>query len=136
MESLDYVRKLFENSAFNQHLNIKTDIFEAGNVRCTLHIKDHHLNVNEAVHGGVLFSLLDSVMGATIRSKAGSPLVTVNMSVHYLAAVFAREKLTARAEITHLGRSLVTAEGFLEGEDGLSKAKAIGTFKLLKKRVQ
>ena len=136
MESLDYVRKLFENSAFNQHLNIKTDIFEAGNVRCTLHIKDHHLNVNEAVHGGVLFSLLDSVMGATIRSKAGSPLVTVNMSVHYLAAVFAGEKLTARAEITHLGRSLVTAEGFLEGEDGLSKAKAIGTFKLLKKWIQ
>jgi len=133
MESLNHVRKLFENSAFNQHLNIRTDIFEAGNVRCTLQVQDHHLNVNGAVHGGALFSLLDSVMGATIRSKTGIPLVTVNMSVHYLAAAFAGEKVTARAEITHLGRGLVTAEGFLEGEDGLLKTKAIGTFKLLRK---
>ncbi len=133
MESLEQVRELFENSAFNKHLNIRTDIFEEGNVRCTMDVQDHHLNVNQAVHGGVLFSLLDSVMGATIRSVTGIPLVTVNMSIHYLAAVVAGEKLTARAEITHLGRSLVTAEGILEGEDGLIRAKTIGTFKLLRK---
>ncbi len=133
MESLEQVRELFENSAFNKHLNIRTDIFEEGNVRCTMDVQDHHLNVNQAVHGGVLFSLLDSVMGATIRSVTGIPLVTVNMSIHYLAAVVAGEKLTARAEITHLGRSLVTAEGFLEGEDGRIRAKTIGTFKLLRK---
>ncbi|WP_455675232.1 PaaI family thioesterase [Pradoshia sp.] len=133
MESLEQVRELFENSAFNKHLNIRTEIFDEGNVRCTMDVQEHHLNVNQAVHGGVLFSLLDSVMGATIRSVTGIPLVTVNMSIHYLAAVVAGEKLTARAEIAHLGRSLVTAEGFLEGEDGLIRAKTIGTFKLLRK---
>lgn len=133
MESLEQVRKIFENSAFNKHLSIHTSIFEQGDVRCTLHVQEQHLNVNQAVHGGVLFSLLDSVMGATIRSMTGSPLVTVNMSIHYLSAVLAGEIITARAEITHLGKSLVTAEGYLEGEDGSLRAKTIGTFKLLKK---
>ena len=132
MESLDDVRRIFENSAFHKHLNIHTDIFEEGNVRCTLQVQNHHLNVNQAVHGGVLFSLLDSVMGATIRSVSGTPLVTVNMSIHYLAAVQAGENIIARAAIIHSGKSIVTAEGFLEDEDGALKAKTIGTFKLLR----
>ena len=34
MESLDDVRRIFENSAFNKHLNIHTDIFEEGTARC------------------------------------------------------------------------------------------------------
>ena len=131
-ESLEEQRKIYENSPFNNYLGIKLEALEEGSVIYTLEINPSHLNVNQGVHGGVYFSILDSVMGATIRSIVKQPIVTINMSINFFAPANNNDTMKATAKILQRGRSIVTAEGFLENSEGQLLAKSIGTFKLIR----
>ena len=132
IESLEEQRKIYENSPFNNHLGIKLEKLEGDSVIYTLEINPTHLNVNQGVHGGVYFSILDSVMGATIRSVVKQPIVTINMSINYFAPASNEDVLKASAKVLQRGRSIVTAEGSIEDADGRLLAKSIGTFKMIR----
>lgn len=126
------MREIYENSPFNNYLGFKLEKFEEGSVVYSLKTTPSHLNVNQAVHGGVFFSLLDSVTGATIRSVTKQPIVTVNMSIHYFTPAKQGETLTATAKVIQQGNSIVTAEGIIEDSVGNILAKSIGTFKKIR----
>jgi uncharacterized protein (TIGR00369 family) len=132
VDSFEEMREIYENSPFNNYLGIKLEKFEEGAIVYTLNITQSHLNVNQAVHGGVFFSLLDSVTGATIRSVIKQPIVTVNMSIHYFAPAQHGETLTASAKVIQQGNSIVTAEGIITDSVGNVLAKSIGTFKKIR----
>lgn len=132
IESLEEQRKIYGNSPFNNHLGIKLDTLEEGTVIYTLEINPMHLNVNQGVHGGVYFSILDSVMGATIRSIVKQPIVTINMSINFFAPASNEDKLKASAKVLQRGTSIVTAEGNVEDAGGRLLAKSIGTFKIIR----
>jgi len=128
------MREIYENSPFNKYIGLKLEKFEVGAVVYSLKTTPSHLNVNQAVHGGVFFSMLDSVTGATIRSVTKQPIVTVNMSIHYFAPAMGGETLTASAKVIQQGKSIVTAEGVIEDSIGKVLAKSIGTFKIMHRK--
>ena len=128
------MREIYENSPFNKYIGLKLEKFEVGAVVYSLKTTPSHLNVNQAVHGGVFFSMLDSVTGATIRSITKQPIVTVNMSIHYFAPAKSGETLTASAKVIQQGKSIVTAEGVIEDSIGKVLAKSIGTFKIIHRK--
>ena len=130
-ESVEYLKQLFENSPFNNLVGITLEDFQEGAVEYSLEISPSHHNVNSGVHGGVLFSLLDSVMGATVRSAINKPIVTVNMNVHYFSPVPEGDTITGTASILQQGRSIITAEGLIKSTNGTVLTKAIGTFKVI-----
>ena len=134
VDSFEEMREIYENSPFNNYLGIKLEKFEEGSVTYTLKTTQSHLNVNQAIHGGVFFSLLDSVTGATIRSVIKQPIVTVNMSIHYFAPAKNGELLTASAKIIQQGNSIVTAEASIVDSVGNVLAKSIGTFKKIRRK--
>lgn len=134
MESLEDLKQIFESGSFNHYIGLKIEKVEEGSVLYTITIQPHHLNVNGTVHGGVYFSILDTVIGITIRSITRQPNVTVNMNIHYFAPAMLGETLTATAKIIQKGRSIVTAEGELKNEKDDLLAKAVGTFKLRKNK--
>jgi uncharacterized protein (TIGR00369 family) len=131
VDTFENMREIYENSPFNKYLGLKLEKFEEGAVVYSLKITPSHLNVNQGVHGGVFFSMLDSVTGATIRSVTIQPIVTVNMSIHYFAPAKNEETLTASAKIIQQGNSIVTAEGIIEDSGGEVLAKSVGTFKII-----
>ena len=131
-ESVEHLKQLFENSPFNNLVGITLEDFQEGAVVYSLKISPSHLNVNSGVHGGALFSLLDSVMGATIRSAVHNPIVTVNMNIHYFSPVPEGDTLTGTAAILQQGRSIITAEGLIKASNGTILTKAIGTFKIIR----
>lgn len=133
-QAIEVIRQIFENSPFNQFIGIQLEKFEEGSVICSLKITPSHLNVNQSVHGGVYFSILDSVMGATIRSVTKQPIVTVNMNMHFIAPVMDGETMMATAHIVQQGNSIVTAEGVIKDSNGNLLGKSIGTFKILRKK--
>lgn len=132
VDSNEELRKIYENSPFNNLLGIKLAEFEEGKVVYSLETRPSHLNVNQAIHGGVYFTLLDSVMGATIRSVVKLPIVTINTSINYFTPVANGETMLAKANIIQEGGSIVTAEGTIEDENGNVFAKATGTFKKIR----
>lgn len=134
VESMEDIKQVYVNSPFNKYLGIKLKTFEEGSVIYSLKITPSLLNVNQSVHGGVYFSILDSVMGATIRTVTKQPIVTVNMSIHYFAPVMNGETMIASAKIIQRGNSIVTAEGVIEDSSGKLLGKSIGTFKIIRSK--
>ena len=81
-----------------------------------------HLRSLGIAHGGVIASLLDSVMGLA-ASKSAPPdhyLVTAQLNVHFLRPAREGETLVASAEVRHGGRKLAVVQGEIRaGKDHL-----------------
>lgn len=131
-ETIEHQEDLFINSPFNKHIGIEVKHFLEGDVVLQLTIKDSHLNVNDTAHGGVYFSLLDSVMGATVRSTVKNPITTISMNINYFSPIKEQDIITATAKIIQKGNSIVTAEGEVSDKSGKVVSKAIGTFKIMR----
>ena len=133
-DTMEELRKIYESSPFNNDLGIRLESFEEGAVCYSLMVSHRHQNVNNAVHGGVYFSILDSVMGATIRSVTRQRIVTINSTIHFLAPLTEGNKIVAKAVIIQKGKSIVTAEGYVSDAAGTPLARMVGTFKIIKGR--
>ena len=90
-----------------------------------------HLNSWQGIHGGVLMTLLDTVLSSAARAldPACSGCATVEMKTNFLAAASGR--VLAQGWAQRAGRSLIYAEGEVTDPQGGVLAKANGTFKLI-----
>src|SRR6266566_1611849 len=77
-----------------------------------LRARAEHLNTRGFVHGAVLAALLDVVCGRNCGALTEHPsLVTVSLTVDYVAAARDGEWLEASATVTRVGRRLAFADG-------------------------
>lgn len=131
-EIIEDLREMYKGSPFNNFIGIQLEEYEEGHVVYSLKIQPHHKNVNQAVHGGVFFSILDSVMGATVRSITKQPLATINSSINFFAPLREGDEIFASAKVVQHGKSIATAEGEIKDCNGNVLAKTIGTFKMIR----
>lgn len=89
-------------------------------------------NLNQAVHGGVLAYIADTTMGSMVfQSLApGKVSVTSEIKMNYIRAVHVG-KLTARAELIHLGKRTAVAECKMFTGDGELIAASSASFAIL-----
>jgi uncharacterized protein (TIGR00369 family) len=82
------------------------------------------------VHGGLVCTLLDTVIGCAVHSTlpAGVAYTSIELKVNYLRAVHAdRGQLTARGWVTKPGRRVAFAEGAVYDGDGKLLATGSGS---------
>lgn len=116
---------------FDQLIGMQTVFTDAGQVELHLPVTPMLLNAGQLLHGGVIASLLDQAIGMSIRTKTEKRLVTVNLSVSFLASAKLGDLVIAKATTRHLGKHLATGEGEVCDSEGKLLAIATGTFKLL-----
>jgi len=107
---------------------------EEGRVAMVLTPAEYHYNPIGAVHGGVIATLLDSVMTCAVQSRlaAGQGCTTLEIKVNYLRGVVtATGPVTAEGRVLHLGRSTGMAEGTLTDAAGRRYAHATTTCMIL-----
>lgn len=78
-------------------------------------------NPQGAVHGGVIATLLDSVMGCAVHTElaAGINYTTLELKVNYIrAAGLEGQRLIGEGATIHVGRRTATAEGRVTDERG------------------
>jgi uncharacterized protein (TIGR00369 family) len=94
-----------------------------------LELCQKHMSRANRVHGGVLFTLLDSALGRSILASLpeGRGCATVEIKVNYFRPIQSG-KVTARGWKRELTRSLGYAEGEVVNEEGKVLARASGTF--------
>jgi len=80
------------------------------------------------VHGGVIATLADTVMGAAASTINGQVYRTVDMNINYFAPAFEENELTAEGCVIHPGNTVAVVEGSLFNNDGKLIAKSRGTF--------
>ena len=91
-----------------------------------------HCNGLGIVHGGMLASFVDGLLGHAVSSTAKRPGVTIHLSLDYLAMARAGEWIEGEARVTRLTRDVAFAEARAHvGERDLVRAS--GVFKLMER---
>ncbi|MBI1196608.1 MAG: thioesterase [Phenylobacterium sp.] len=93
-----------------------------------------HCNGRGFVHGGLISALADNAMGLSCVRRMGglSSLVTVNLSVDFLASALTGQWLEFDTMFVKPGGTLAFAQAFVTA-DGQACARANAVFRVVKK---
>jgi uncharacterized protein (TIGR00369 family) len=109
--------------------------FEKGEAIFSFTPQEFHYNPIGCVHGGVVTTLLDSAMGATLHStlEAGTGYTTLELKVNFLKTITTKTpELKAIGKIIHAGSRTALVEAQLVDERGTVYAHGISTCMILK----
>jgi uncharacterized protein (TIGR00369 family) len=112
------------------------DVFDAepGRFVMTFQPQEFHYNPMGCVHGGILATVLDSVMSASIHTALpqGRGYLTLEIKVNFVRPVFAvTGEVMAEGRLISMGRQIATAEGKLTDTTGNLCASGSATCLLL-----
>ena len=110
-------------------LGIRPASMGGGRARFALTVRDDHMNPNGVVHGGIVYSLADTAMGAALFSELepGQSCTTLEIKINYLAPVTSGE-LVAEAAIVARTKRTGVLEARVHGDGAALVAVATGTF--------
>ncbi|MCB1001426.1 MAG: PaaI family thioesterase [Acidimicrobiales bacterium] len=103
-----------------------------GSARATIVCDDRHLNPHGAVHGAVVYALVDTAMGAATMSvlDESSWCATIEIQQRYLAPVFSGP-LVADVSVVKAGRRIVHLDARVVDGDGRLVATAAGSYAVI-----
>jgi acyl-CoA thioesterase len=109
-------------------LGMDIDVVEPGHTLTRLHIDDTHLNPNGVVHGGVLFTMIDTAMGlATMTVLDEGRCASIEVHLRFLRPATSGV-LEAHATVVSQGRKVVHLEARIHDDAGRLMATGTGTF--------
>ncbi len=96
-------------------------------------LQDAHMNTWGIAHGGVTMTLLDAALALAARSLGGDGVgvVTVEMKVNFMQP--GRGELRGFGRVLHRSTTMAYCEGEIRDSEGHFVAKALGTFKYMKR---
>ncbi|MBE0620193.1 MAG: PaaI family thioesterase [Burkholderiales bacterium] len=108
----------------------------SGACTTTLDVRPELLNPNGVVHGGALFAMADTAMGAALHTtlSQGEYCATVEIKIHFLQPV-TKGKLRCRTRLVHRGSRIAVLESHIS-VGRLQVAQALGTFAIFAPRPQ
>lgn len=96
---------------------------------------EYHYNPFATVHGGVLSTLLDTTMAASVLSRLpeGFSCTTIELKVNFVRPVTVDTgTIKCMAEPIHFGKRLATVEGRLKDKNGVLYAHGTSTCSIFK----
>lgn len=95
---------------------IGLEVFDSGEGRfaMTLQPREFHYNPMGCVHGGILSTLLDTVMSAAVHTglPAGRGYLTLGINVNFLKPIYEHTgEVMAEGKLVSMRRQVATAEG-------------------------
>lgn len=92
---------------------------EAG-LRFAFRAAPKHTNIRDVLHGGMLMTFADQVLGLTVQHAIGwAAVATVSLNCDFVAAVRPGELIEGEASITRKTRSLIFVKGTLYRGDAV-----------------
>ncbi len=114
---------------FAELLGMRAKSVGDGRARFELAVEAKHLNPNGTLHGGVVYSLADSAMGAALFAQLGpgEMCVTLEIKMQYLAVVTGGG-LAVEAAVVNKTKRIGVLEAKVFGDGDRLVALATGTF--------
>lgn len=120
------------STRFIDHVGLQIEEQRPGYSRCAIDVAAQLLNTFGVVHGGVLFTLADTAMGAALLPAlaAGEGCATIEAKINFIKSTRAG-RLVCVAEVVHQGRSVAHIEARVT-VDGELVATAHGSFSIIR----
>lgn len=96
---------------------------------------EYHYNPFATVHGGILSTLLDTTMAASVLSTLPKSFscTTIEIKVNFIKPVTAETGiLKCEARPIHVGKKLATVEGKIKDKNGVLHAHGVSTCSILR----
>ncbi|MBN3789049.1 PaaI family thioesterase [Burkholderia sp. Ac-20353] len=120
-------------SPFVDMLGVQLVSAKDGKSEIALLLDERHMNTWSIAHGGVTMTLADVALAMAARSLTddGVGVVTVEMKVNFMQP--GRGELRAYGRVMHRSTTMAYCEGEVRDSDGHFVAKALGTFKYMRR---
>jgi uncharacterized protein (TIGR00369 family) len=114
---------------FAKLIGLELDSIESGFAVMSLRIRDDLKQNNGIVHGGVIASLIDTVMAFAIIPllAGGERTTTVNLTINYLRPLTSG-RATATARVLRAGRRVIAVSADVSDEYSNLVATALSTY--------
>ncbi len=114
---------------FTDWIGVEYLLDEEGRRRLALTLTPRHMSRADRVHGGVLFTLLDTALGGAVVNSLprGKGCATLELKINYFRPI-QHGRVVAEGRLVNRTRSTAYAEGEVVNEEGTVLAKASGTF--------
>lgn len=119
---------------FIDYTGMKVTAVDTGHVEGEIEIEEHHLNPAGGIHGGLVFSLADTIGGLATRTLGVLP-TTAASSINYLRPTPGTTVLKAKADMIKRGRNLSVVNINLYNQKDVLLANVVGTYCDLSGRV-
>lgn len=119
---------------FADLIGLNIDVREHGKSTCSLKVEEKLLNPHHVLHGGVMFSLADTGMGAALYPmlKEGELCATIEIKINYYRPVKSGT-ITCATEVINKGKSIANMESKIYNE-GKLVAMANGNYSIFMPR--
>lgn len=119
---------------FGDLIGLTFTTFEKGHTQCRLEVQDKLLNPHRTLHGGVMFTMADSGMGATLYTYIDDDELcsTIDTNITYFKAVKSGN-LTCDTRVIHRSKRIAALESEIR-QGGNLVAKAFGTWSIYKEK--
>jgi uncharacterized protein (TIGR00369 family) len=123
------VEAFFEEMPFADLVGVEVTSVADGHAEGHVEMREElSWNADELMaHGGVTFTLADTVGGAALVSKVNQPVPTIDMRVDYLEA--GRGNLDAEGDVVRVGGDVGTVDVAITDEEGREVADVRGVYK-------
>jgi uncharacterized protein (TIGR00369 family) len=120
-------------SPFIEMLGVQVVKSADGESEVRMPLREAHMNSWGIAHGGVTMTMLDAALAIAARSVAGDGIgvVTVEMKVNFMQP--GRGELRGFGRVLHRSTTMAYCEGEIRDSEGHFVAKALGTFKYMKR---
>ena len=128
-EHLEYARSRVKLSKFSALMGFEVAKLYPGGAILQVVTEDHHRQVHNVMHGGVIAALADTAaaIAAYTVIPRGAEVVTIELKINYLLPI-AEGKLKAEGKVLRAGRNFIVVECDVTKQDGTLAAKALMTF--------
>ena len=124
------MRVTHSDQGFLHLIGAQAPTAEDGEARLAVDVDERHLNPSGSVHGGMLATLVDTTMGAAVRSTVDDEVpATSQLSMTYLRPGKVG-RLLVTANVRKRGDNITVCEADVE-QDGRSLVHAVATFALI-----
>ncbi|MET0463215.1 MAG: PaaI family thioesterase [Chitinophagaceae bacterium] len=113
-----------------QTLDFRPLSLEEGIIRFEFIPQEFHFNPIGSVHGGVISTVLDTVMGCAVHSvlPKGTAYTTLELKVNFVKAVTLKAgRMIAEGRLIHSGKTTALVEADLKDEQGRLYAHSVST---------
>lgn len=134
---MDTIEELMEASSvgFIEYSGIRFTKAGDGHAEGEIVIEPHHLNPAGALHGGLIFTIMDTIGGFATRTLGVLP-TTLCSNINYLRPTLGTKKITAVADVIKRGKNVSVVRIDLFNEKDVLVASGASNYSDLSGRVK